>query len=84
MKIWLLDSGERRGNPNPHFVLEQAAEAVLQLSSEGRTLFLHCAAGQSWTSTVAALDWARTHGVSPFSAFAEVVEAQPDARPNRR
>ncbi len=82
VRIWLLDSTDPASNPHLEFVLDQAAEAVLQLRAEGRTVFLHCAAGQSRTPTVAALVAAKEAGINPQLALDQVCAALPDPRPN--
>jgi protein-tyrosine phosphatase len=64
------------------FVLDQAATAVVQLRREGRTVFLHCAAGQSRTPVIAALVAVQENGVSPVAALDQVSAALPDAQPN--
>ena len=82
VEVWLIDTSDPAANEHLHFVLAQAADAVVQLRSEGRTVFLHCAAGQSRTPTVAALVGARLAGISPSTALAEVLAALPDPMVN--
>lgn len=78
IEIWLIDSTDPTDNSNPYFVLNQAAQAVISLREEGRTVYLHCAAGQSRTPVVAALVGARMMNIEPALALNEVVEALPD------
>jgi len=82
VRLWLIDSTDPADNAHLEFVLDQAATAVVQLRSEGRTVFLHCAAGQSRTPIVAALVAAKEQGVRPGSALDEVCAALSDAHPN--
>jgi hypothetical protein len=52
VQVWLVD--KPGANNNPAFTLDQAAHMVDTLREEGRTVLLHCAAGQSRTPAVAA------------------------------
>ncbi len=79
IEIWLIDSVGEAKNPHLRIVVDQAAEAVAQLRAEGRTVFLHCAAGQSRTPLVAAIVGSRAKGITPQQALDEVLEALPDA-----
>ncbi|MGV1037450.1 MAG: ADP-ribosylglycohydrolase family protein [Candidatus Nanopelagicales bacterium] len=76
--VWLIDSANPAENPHLDFVLDQAAQAVEKLRSEGHTVFLHCAGGRSRTPTVGALVGARARGISPRQALAEVEAVLPD------
>jgi protein-tyrosine phosphatase len=51
ISTWLVD--QPGANAHPHYVVDQAARMVTQLRKEGRTVLLHCAAGQSRTPAVA-------------------------------
>lgn len=82
IEVWLLDSPDASVNPNLEFVVDQAARAVLRLREEGRTVFLHCAAGQSRTPLVAAVVGARTRSFSHQQALTEVLAALPDPNMN--
>jgi ADP-ribosyl-[dinitrogen reductase] hydrolase len=82
VRIWLIDSTDPAANAHLEFVLDQAATAVVQLRREGRTVFLHCAAGQSRTPVIAALVAVQENGVSPVAALDQVSAALPDAQPN--
>ena len=51
--VRLIDSNLEE-NSNVDFVIDDAARTVLTLREEGKTVYLHCAAAQSRTPTVAA------------------------------
>lgn len=81
-EVWLVDSAGPADNAHVLFTLNEAADAVLQLRAGGRTVFLHCAAGQSRTPTVAALVGARLAGITPAQALAEVLAVLPEPQVN--
>lgn len=82
VNVWILDSANPDKNPNLLFVLDQVATLVAELTAEGHTVFLHCAAGQSRTPTAAAIVGARTASCTPREALDAVLAALPDPRPN--
>lgn len=82
IEIWLVDSPQPTGNAHLQFTFMQAAEIVRRLRGEGRTVYLHCAAGQSRTPAVAALFGAGIKNIDPSSALDEVLDALPEARVN--
>ncbi|BBZ32989.1 ADP-ribosylglycohydrolase family protein [Mycolicibacterium confluentis] len=69
-------------NANLDFVLLDTVRAIELLRAEGRTVFVHCAAAQSRTPTVAALYGARRQGLSIDQALREVCAVLPLAEPN--
>ncbi len=83
IEIWLIDSDDPAANENLLFVLDQAASAVVQLRAEGRTVFLHCAAGQSRTPFVGALVGARAKGIPITQALVDLLQALPDPEINQ-
>lgn len=80
VQVWLIDAANPDLNPHLHFVLDQAADMVAQLRAEGRTVFLHCAAGQSRTPTVGAVYSAKLRASDPGDELARLVSIMPDAR----
>lgn len=80
VEVWLIDAPNPALNPHLHFVLDQAADMVAQLRSEGRTVFLHCAAGQSRTPTVGAVYASKLRGSAPSDELAFLASIMPDAR----
>ncbi len=79
VQVWLIDDPDPALNPHLHFVLDQAAAMVEQLRGEGRTVFLHCAAGQSRTPTVGAVYGARIGGGSAVEELQRLTALIPDA-----
>lgn len=79
VQVWLIDRDGR--NPNLDVVLTDAADAVLALRTEGRTVFLHCAEGRSRTAAVAALYSARHWGIRLEQAWCDVRKALPGFAP---
>lgn len=75
----LLDHDHPTSNPNLHFALYDAADAVRGLRAEGHTVLLHCVAAQQRTPSVAAA-YSILLGYSPAEAQRAVLEALPAAR----
>ncbi|GAB3451118.1 hypothetical protein GCM10027570_27220 [Streptomonospora sediminis] len=73
IQVWLADSPGV--NANLYFVLEEAAGLVAALRAEGKTVLLHCAAGQSRTPAVAAHYAARSLGADVRRALTGVIGA---------
>lgn len=82
VEIWLIDSDRPEINPNLDYVLNEAADAIRELRSEGRTVLLHCVQAQSRTPAVAALYGARLTGRSPRDSLARIQHVLPTAQPN--
>lgn len=82
IELWLIDSDDPEINPNLDYVLSEAANAIRELRSEGRTVLLHCVQAQSRTPTVAALYGARLTGRSPRESLADIQQVLPTAHPN--
>ncbi|MCV7004421.1 ADP-ribosylglycohydrolase family protein [Mycobacterium gordonae] len=80
--VWLNDDVEPDANPNLDYVLTDTVRLLEQLRSEGRTVLLHCVAGQSRTPTVAALYGARMQGLSGARSLEQITSELPSARPN--
>jgi ADP-ribosylglycohydrolase len=70
VQVWLVD--QPGANNNPAFTLDQAARMVQTLRDEGRTVLLHCAAGQSRTPAVAARYTMLKTGLDSTTALAEM------------
>ena len=81
-ELMIVDSPLDRHNPNLDFVLRDTADAIVQWRDEGRTVFVHCAAGVSRTSVVAAAYLARRLDVDGITALDRVIDAHPVANPN--
>lgn len=78
----LIDEPSRENNPNLDFVIADAAATIKALREEGKVVFLHCAAGQSRTPTVAAA-YSMMLGHDRDEALDAICAALPGARPNR-
>jgi ADP-ribosyl-[dinitrogen reductase] hydrolase len=76
-EVWLVDRADETANPNLPFVVEDAVEAIRTLRSEGKQVFLHCAAGATRTPTVAAAYLARHEGIPATDAVQRIAEAIP-------
>ncbi len=63
-------------------MLRDTADAIVTWRDEGKTVFVHCAAGVSRTSVVAAAYLARRLGISGLEALARVQAAHERADPN--
>jgi ADP-ribosyl-[dinitrogen reductase] hydrolase len=81
VEVWLVDKSEPEYNPHLDYVLREAAGAVAELRSEGKTVLLHCVQAQSRTPTVAALYGAQVTGRPPLSCLDDICEALPQAHP---
>jgi len=81
VQVRLIDT-EPADNPNVDWVIDDAARTVLRIRDEGKQVYLHCAAAQSRTPTVAARV-AMLEGLSADEAVQVVVDALPAASPRR-
>lgn len=79
--VWLVDKDDPAENLNLDLAMREAADAVAALRAEGRTVLLHCAAGQSRTPAVAAAYAVRHLGMDPVIALDEVCAALPSPAP---
>jgi ADP-ribosyl-[dinitrogen reductase] hydrolase len=79
---WLVDSADSGRNLNLDLVLAQAADTVVALRAEGRTVLIHCVNAVSRTPTVAALHAARQLGIPVQQALRDVRDVLPAARPD--
>ncbi len=79
--VWLVDKDDPAENPNLDLAMREAADTVAALRAEGRTVLLHCAAGQSRTPAVAAAYAVRHLGADPATALERVCAALPHPRP---
>ncbi|GAA5066577.1 ADP-ribosylglycohydrolase family protein [Streptomyces similanensis] len=70
VRVWLVDRDDH--NANLHYVVDQAARAVLRLRRAGKRVLLHCAAGQSRTPAVAAVYGHLATGVDGDTALADL------------
>ena len=80
--VWLVDKDDPADNPNLDLALREAVDVIAALRAEGRTVLLHCAAGQSRTPAVAAAYAVRHLGADPATALDEVCAALPSPAPN--
>lgn len=80
VEVWLIDKPGHDANPHVQFVLDQAARAVQDMRSEGRRVFLHCAAGQSRTPAVGAIYGANVQDVLARDELAKLLAIMPDSR----
>jgi len=81
-ELFLVDHAADGANPNLDFVLTDTAAAIATWREAGRTVFLHCVAGESRTPTVAAAYLAQRFGLSGADALDHVRKALPVVRPN--
>lgn len=82
VEVRLIDTGDPHDNPHLAHVMNDAADTIAVLRSEGKRVLVHCVAAQSRTPTIAAL-YAATHlGVDPQQALHDVRTALPAASPN--
>ncbi|BCW57844.1 ADP-ribosylglycohydrolase family protein [Arthrobacter sp. StoSoilB20] len=80
--FWIIDSPDPSDNADAAFVLAEAAAAIEQFRSEGKTVLLHCVRAESRTPTVAALYGAALLGIDAEAALADVRQVLPNASPN--
>ncbi|MFG2470129.1 ADP-ribosylglycohydrolase family protein [Streptomyces canus] len=73
VRVWLVDSDGH--NANLHYVVDQAARAVLRLRQAGKRVLLHCAAVQSRTPAVAAVYSNLATGTDPETALSDLRKA---------
>ena len=76
--IWLIDRDENLDAPS---VLADTADAIAQLRSEGRTVFVHCVRAESRTPTVAMAWLLRHHGYTFDEARRTVLSTITSALP---
>lgn len=79
VRVWLIDQPGL--NADPVFTLADAADAVAELRSEGKQVFLHCAEARSRTAAVAALYAMRHRGVPADQAWTDVESVLPHFNP---
>ena len=80
-EVWLIDSPDAADNPNLDFVLADLADAITRFQDEGKTVFLHCVAGENRTPAAAAAYLVRRFGIEPGAAFAQVNAVLPNSCP---
>lgn len=80
-EIWLVDSDSDDSNADMVFVLADTADAIAQLRSEGKRVFVHCAMCESRAPSIAMAWLVRHHGMSFSEAEAIVKAAMPRMRP---
>ncbi|NQD88004.1 ADP-ribosylglycohydrolase family protein [Paenarthrobacter sp. CM16] len=80
--FWVVDSPDPSDNADAAFVLAEAAAAVEQFRSEGKTVLLHYVRAESRTPTVAALYSAASLGIDAETALDDVLNVLPNASPN--
>jgi ADP-ribosyl-[dinitrogen reductase] hydrolase len=81
-ELIVVDSPRDEHNPNLDFTLHDTADAIVAWRDEGKTVFVHCAAGVSRTSVVAAAYLARRLGISGTEALGRVQAGHDRADPN--
>ena len=79
LEVWLVDVDD--ANNDLPFVLQDAAEAVRQLRSEGKTVLLHCVHAQTRTPVLAALYGALRTGNFSRISLERVLSVLPSANP---
>jgi len=79
LEVWLVDADD--ANNDLPFVLQDAAEAVRQLRSEGKTVLLHCVHAHTRTPVVAALYGILRTGNSTRTSLERVLSVLPSANP---
>jgi len=79
LEVWLVD--EEDANNDLPFVLQDAADAVRQLRSEGKTVLLHCVHAHTRTPVVAALYGALITGDPVRASLGRVLSVLPSANP---
>lgn len=77
----LIDVPDIERNPNLDFILRDTAETIATLRAEGHHVLVHCVAAQSRTPT-AGIAYSLRVGVPLDEAYAAVLAALPDAKPN--
>jgi ADP-ribosylglycohydrolase len=75
--VWLLDSADLTDNPNLGFVLADIADTIARFRADGRTVLVHCVAGESRTPAAAAAYLVRHLGMQPQAAFDELDHVLP-------
>lgn len=80
--MFLVDSPDPAANPNLDFVLCDMAAAIRAWRDDGKTVYLHCVAGESRTPTVAAAYLADRLGISGRDALDRLRPVLPSTRPN--
>jgi protein-tyrosine phosphatase len=81
VQFQLIDTVNPGDNLNIDYVLFDAAHTIADLRAEGRTVFVHCAVGQSRTPTVA-IAYSLQLGEQLATARQAVLDALPESRPN--
>jgi len=79
LEVWLVDADD--ANNDLPFVLQDAADAIRQLRSEGKTVLLHCVHAHTRTPVVAALYGALRTGDSNRASLERVLAVLPIANP---
>ena len=79
LEVWLVDADD--ANNDLAFVLQDAAAAVRQLRSEGKTVLLHCVHAHTRTPVVAALYGILRTGNSTRTSLERVLAVLPSANP---
>lgn len=82
IEVWLIDREGTEDNPHLDFVLEDTAEVLADLRSEGRTVLLHCVQAYSRTPTMGALHAMRSSGLGCGEAIELMQQALPGCNPN--
>lgn len=72
VECWLVDSDDPRDNADLGFALEDAADAVAALRSDGRRVLLHCVAAHHRTPSVALVYAVRHLGLDVDRAAREI------------
>ena len=80
-EVWLVDSDSDDANADLDLLLADTADAIAQLRSEGRRVFVHCAMCESRTPTVAMAWLVRHHRLTLGQAESAVRSAMLSVRP---
>jgi ADP-ribosylglycohydrolase len=81
-ELFLFDDAKDGANPNLDFVVKDTATAIIKWRNAGKTVFVHCVAGESRTPTIAAAYLAQRFGLSGADALDHVRKVLPVVRPN--
>ncbi len=81
-ELFVVDSSHPRQNPNLLFSLRDTAATIAEWRDDGKTIFVHCAAGVSRTSAYTAAYLARRLDITGPEALDRLLECHDLADPN--
>lgn len=83
-RVWLIDTANPADNPTLEATIADTIDCIAHHRTAGRTVFLHCVAGESRTPTIAAAYLHAHHGIPTATTLDAYRAIKPTARPNRR